>query len=407
MELSKEEAIFSIINKHSELLEEDNECITNILNGNLTWTENEFNNFNNVMTSLKYQIAIEEEFLEVVCDEDVLIIKNISNIIKYCSNNDHNLIPHSWIKKKTIASDLIKDLFDVDIIMNIIKTTANVEPPNWDELRKYFKIIKKINYTKDDNTFIVKIVKENNSDFYNLKQSGIINSHQKYEFDIKIIDHTKALQSIIKAIQSINLSNIILTKIQQTAILQEYSKMIENDIHVRFFDKAKNEIQLITPKPVTLERMNLINPDEYGAVSILSGYTVTEKADGERILMYINSKGNVYIINNTLRVEDTGIIADKKIANSLIDGEYITCDKRTDIHKRNIYAAFDIYYINNKKVTDLPLIDTKKCRYEELNSIVHDKIGFRNLNFFFHAIYVISFVLQKKICELSAKSYSR
>jgi len=370
MELSKEEAIFSIINKHSELLVEDNECIINILNGNLSWTENEFNNFNNVMTSLKYDIAIDEEFLEVACDEDVLIIRNITNIIKYCSNNDHNLIPHSWIKKKIVVSDLIKDLFDADIKMNIIKTTANIEPPNWDELRKYFKIIKNINYTKNDNTFMVKIVKENNNEYYNLKQSGIINSHQKYEFDIKIKDHSKSLESIIKAMQSINLSNIILTKPQQTAILNEYSKLIEKDIRVRFYDKTKNEVQLITPKPVTLERMNLIDPNEYGAVSILSGYTVTEKADGERILMYINSKGNVYIINNTLRVEDTGIIADLKIANSLIDGEYITCNKRTDIHKRNIYAAFDIYYLNNKKLTDLPLIDTKKCRYHELNSIV-------------------------------------
>jgi hypothetical protein len=99
---------------------------------------------------------------------------------------------------------------------------------------------------------MVKIVKENNNEYYNLKQSGIINSHQKYEFDIKIKDHSKSLESIIKAMQSINLSNIILTKPQQTAILNEYSKLIEKDIRVRFYDKTKNEVQLITPKPVTL-----------------------------------------------------------------------------------------------------------------------------------------------------------
>ena len=372
MELSKEELIFPIIDKQFELLDELNQWNISILNGELSWTENEFNNFINVMTSLNFKQQIEEEYLEVSCDEDILFIKNITNIIKYCSNNNHNLILHEWIKRKTIITDDIKDLFDADIKISVVRDTANIEPPNWNEVRKSFKIIKKIIYSKDNINYIVKIIKnsDDHNEYYNLKQSGIINSQQKYEFDINLTDKTKVISSIIKVIQSINLSNIILSKPQQTAILKEYNKLIEKDIRVRFYDKNRNEIPLITPKPVTLERMNLIDPLEYGAVSILSGYTVTEKADGERLLLYINDSGNVYIINNTLRVEDTGIIADKKIANTLIDGEYITCSKRKDIHKRNIYAAFDIYYLNNKKLTDLPLIDTKKCRYEELKSVI-------------------------------------
>ncbi len=81
------------------------------------------------------------------------------------------------------------------------------------------------------------------------------------------------------------------------------------------------DIPLLTPKPITLEKRNLSNPDEYGAISILRDYVVTEKADGERMLMYINDKGHVYLITSSYKVEDTGIRATKDIYNSLIDGE--------------------------------------------------------------------------------------
>ena len=80
----------------------------------------------------------------------------------------------------------------------------------------------------------------------------------------------------------------------------------------------------------TLEKENMANPDEYGVISILSEYTVTEKADGERILIYVDSKGKIYLINNTYKIDDTGLIASNELFNSLIDGEYISCKSRKD-----------------------------------------------------------------------------
>ena len=116
------------------------------------------------------------------------------------------------------------------------------------------------------------------------------------------------------------------------------------------------------PKPFTLERMNMLNPSDfesgYGISSILSEYTVTEKADGERLLMYINSTGGVYLINNSHQVIDTGLKSPSELYNSLIDGEYITCNKRTDNASIGLYASFDMYYCNGKKITQLPLIAT-------------------------------------------------
>ena len=84
-------------------------------------------------------------------------------------------------------------------------------------------------------------------------------------------------------------------------------------------------------------------------------------------MLYINGKGDVYTIDSSKRVEGTGIKAKKEAYNSLIDGEYIHCNKRIDKVKRNLYAAFDIYFLNNEKLTSLPLLDEKKkCRYNEM-----------------------------------------
>lgn len=370
MEISKEDIIFTILEKHNDLIE-DNEWVITIYDDNSLWTELEFNNFISVMRSLNYEEIIEKECLEVSSsNEDILKIFGLPNIIKYCISDNHKPLQHQWIKKKEIISDNISNLFDYDISIKINKTTENIEPEKWEDLRKKYKIIKQIKYKdSNDSLFIVNIIKEKDEDYYTLKQSGVIKASQKYEFSIIVNKKDSVIPSIIKMIQSLTLSSMILSKPQQKSIVDNYYNLIKDDVFINAYNKKNGEIPLLTPKPVTLERENMIDPSEYGAISILSEYTVTEKADGERLLLYINNEGNVYLINNTFRVEDTGLKASAEAHNSLIDGEYITCNKRRDNAKKGLYAAFDIYYIKNKKVTDLPLVDKNACRFKYLKSI--------------------------------------
>lgn len=371
MEISKDDIIFTVIEKQS-VLYENNEWVITIYDENSLWTELEFNNFIGVMRSLKYTEKIEKECLEVSTnDEDILKIIGLPHIIKYCVSDNHKILQHQWIKKKEIISDTIPNLFDFDINIKINRITDIIEPEKWEDLRKKYKILKQISYTDQYNTqYIVNIIKSRDEEFYTLKQSGVIKSSQKYEFTIIVNNKDNIIPSVVRMIQSISLSSKILSKPQQKIIVDSYYNLIKNDVIVSAYNKGNGEIPLLTPKPVTLERANMIDPSEYGAVSILSEYTVTEKADGERLLLYINNEGKVYLINNTFRVEDTGLKASAEAHNSLIDGEYITCNKRRDTTKKGLYAAFDIYFIKNKKVTDLPLIDTKNAsRYKYLKSI--------------------------------------
>ena len=376
MEISKDEIIFQVIEKHFNSKNENNTFVINFKNGNTNWTENEFNNFTNFMNNSDFIQEIENDYLEINYNDDILKINGISDIVKFYSSENYLSLNHEMYSKKTLLNDNIKNLFDADIEFELydIKKIDSLDE-KWNDFRKKYKIIKKINYKDEKNniTYVAKIVKcdeDENEDFYSLKQSNVINAIQKYEFNVICNNKDNVINSIVKVIQSIFMSSIVLTKKQQKKVLNEYLELIKQDIKINKYNKDDDTIPLLTPKPVTLERKNLIDPNEYGAISILSGYTVTEKADGERLLMYINNEGKCYLINSSYRVEDSGIITkNKKVNNSLIDGEFILCDKRRDIHKKNIYAAFDIYYLNNTKLTDLPLIDKKKCRYEELKSI--------------------------------------
>ena len=383
MELSKSNIIFNIIDKQSNMIEDNKWCI-NFKNNNSIWTEAEYNNFINVMRSSGFSEEIEKEYLEVSSDDKSMCINGYNNIIKYCISNNLKQSNIIWNNKKNITNDIVDNLFNSTLEFNISNNTLSPTPhQNWNDIRKTFKINKKISYTDKTNTkFVVNICKQNdnNESFYSLKNSGIIKSYQRYEFYIDITNTSKEniLPTIIKMEQAIYLSTFILTKPQQKKIIDDYYSLVKNDIYVRPFNLNPNKPPLLTPKPVTLEKENMENPDEYGVISILSEYTVTEKADGERILIFVNSMGKVYLINNSYRVDDTGLIASKELYNSLIDGEYISCKSRKDNSSTGLYAAFDIYYFGGKKVTQLPLMNDTESRYEYLlqtDKLIKSSVG--------------------------------
>ena len=362
MELSKDEPIFKTINKINNYIGVNTIILK--FHNNSDWTETEFNNFTYVLRN-NYDEIINEEILEVSKDSSILVINKIGNILNYCNTNNHLNTSHKWENKEIIYNEKINNLFDIDLEFEVNNKTIFDNQLNWDNENKKFEFMKSFNYNLNNGIIAVAtIIKNSNNKFNSLKESKILLSEQKYEFSL-IINNTKNLiNSIIIAIKALFLSNIILTKKQQQEIINSYSTLVKKDMQLPVYYK---DIPLLTPKPITLEKINLVNPDDYGAISILRGYTVTEKADGERILMYINNKGNVYLINSSLKVEDTGIKAKKEAFNSLIDGEYIVCNKRNDNSNKNIYAAFDIYYFNEKLLTHLPLING---RNEELNKII-------------------------------------
>jgi hypothetical protein len=72
---------------------------------------------------------------------------------------------------------------------------------------------------------------------------------------------------------------------------------------------------LIGPQPVTLELKNLDKPQP-GTISILEGYTVTDKADGDRAQVFVTD-GKAYLIDNRLNVTIVGTGCDVKLEGTV------------------------------------------------------------------------------------------
>ena len=360
MEFKKDSELIRIIDSILEL-KEDSFKIT-IDNNNLNWTEYEFNNFINSISNTDFKEVINNEVLEIEDENgNILVITDISNILKYCNSNVYtNINNYKWISKNIVYNNLEKDLFDYYIYLDIIKeTNIENEPENWNINKKKFKITKKFSYFDEKNDIEYSAILERGEDEYytSLKNSNILKKKQDYKFQITIKNDKKEyiIQSLLNMLHYITQYPKIITKETQNEVLKKYNDLIKDDVKIMSYNK-KGTIPLLTPKPITLEKVNLIDPKEYGSVSILEGYTVTEKADGERLLMYIDDIGDIYMINNTYNVINTGMKSLSNLYNSLIDGEYVTCDKIKDNSTKHLFAAFDMYYIKGKNITNLPLI---------------------------------------------------
>lgn len=367
MEISKDEVIFASIQKMESLLTDKNDFMIKIINDNGGWSEAEFNNFIHSL-HFNYTELFNEEYLKIQNDDGlILTINKMKNILLYSNSNNYKLTEYSWNKILTNDTEKINDLFDVNLEMYIQEKTEQDEPVKWDDEIKDFKLIKEYQYEIADGIIAIgRIIKDNKNKYSSIKKCKFMNTY--YEFELKVIKSESILEGIIKVIQALFLSKVVLTKKQQANVLDDYRKLV--DIKRKNTKEEDTNVYLLTPKPVALKKINLANPDNYGVVSIRRGYTVTEKADGERILLYIDNNGIVYSIDSSKRVEGTGITAKKGAYNSIIDGEYIHCNKRIDKIKRNLFAAFDIYFLNGEKLTSYPLIDDKnKNRYAEMRKL--------------------------------------
>ena len=107
----------------------------------------------------------------------------------------------------------------------------------------------------------------------------------------------------------------------------------------------------IGPSSYTLQMQNIrpIDPDSK-APNIRLNYSVTEKADGQRKLLFIAPKtGHVYLIDMNMNVQFTGAVSlNSKLYNSLLDGEHILHNKSGDFI--NVFLAFDVYFVHKADI---------------------------------------------------------
>jgi mRNA capping enzyme/mRNA capping enzyme, catalytic domain/mRNA capping enzyme, C-terminal domain len=232
------------------------------------------------------------------------------------------------------------DVHPETVLENFEKSTMN-----------YYRLVHRIGFSRKDLPFLIDFSVVEGTQGLKFKKEDVVT---KYEIEIElkndeigVHDASKCktntqlaflFRKVIKYILcGLQQTNFPVGLLEQQQVLQEYKDVVSSE-------------KFIGPNSRTIQLENWM--DE----SMRKGdYAVTEKADGERHLMFISSSGKLYLINQMLSVIFTGCISKKEAyCFTILDGELILhdCEGRFI----NMFAVFDIYFLGEQEMK------TKKAR---------------------------------------------
>jgi len=355
----------------------------------------------------KYLLRIQNEYMEpnsgnVRMSNIRAEINGLHNVQAYCKNNVLTGLPDgavAFIKKDSYKHKnqpqypVNVDDFNFRLALSsenkLLNTTNAVRDTvdKWNDNKKIFRYLNRYTLQHPDLPFLVdlSIVKESKKQGPNyvpeftLQESGVLAAPEKYEIEIECVSSLvgvgtafntpalllKALQKVVKyVLAGLQETNYPVPYSEQRLVLYEYMELLwhpqekgkhqEKRLTGRELEKAIQQVRVtpknfVGPSSYTLELPNIMPVNaESDVPNIRSNYTVTDKADGDRKLMYIAPEtGKIYLINTNMAVQFTGAVSkNKDLFNTLLDGEHILYNK--DKKFINLYTAFDIYALRGE-----------------------------------------------------------
>jgi hypothetical protein len=326
------------------------------------------------------------------------VYANNSTSINFTSKKIASLMNGKQIVQKFYPVDFDDFNFRVTYNDEVKSSTAvsNFIMENWRKSKKEFRLINRVSFIHNDypvsvdisivkygNRMPDKFGRENRGrviPVYTLDESNVFNNQETYEIEIEI-NNTKigpatkfnnpqliidALRKVIKfVLGGLQGTNYPISYPEQKRVINSYMKMIWKDE----YDEKKYVAtrNFIGPNSVTLQLVNVAPLDDNSsAPNIRKNFVVTEKADGDRHLMFIAEDGKIYLINTNMDVIFTGAkTKNEECFNSLLDGELIIHDKNKKFI--NLYAAFDIYYAKKQDIRSYTFMPIEK-EEEEIKS---------------------------------------
>ncbi len=343
---------------------------------------NLFNNAHKFLISSDFSLSTSNSFLEILIGNDTYTIIDENQIKNYRKTG---IIPkNEYIKKYTtnVISDNTNTDYDYPISIKEIEMEEIEDFENiiTDDV-KQFQMKKELIYKNKSNLYYkCEIITTSNQYDVSFKDMSLNTKSPKYVYSI-ISDKKLDEEYYIRQLHFMLDSNILpLKKEYQQNILKDYMTLIRSIFSSNA--KLNDNIVMFAPKPATLEKHNLASIKEsYGiTTSIFENYAVTEKADGLRFLLYINNESSAFLIE-TANKQVRGCNINTKLKNCLLDGELVLCQDRLLNNSKDLFAIFDIYYYDNKKLTHLPLLDdSPESRYNYMNKFVDSISNFNSHN---------------------------
>lgn len=169
--------------------------------------------------------------------------------------------------------------------------------------------------------------------------SEILRQNPTYELEIEVINRTADPNDIVNSL--LVHMELLLAAFHGTAFILPASDVM------RYAEEFKATGQKFI-NPITMKRRHL-RADRPN--NILTGYTVTNKADGERCFLVVTRDKRMLMIRPNGVITWTGMTATKDMhVNDVVDGEYIA--------DKNLFCIFDVYSFRGTNTTRLPLMTT-------------------------------------------------
>jgi len=340
-------------------------------------------------------------------------LDDMNHIQELCSNNTLNsgarFISKRNVDEKHNGPYMINDYnMRVSIQKEVERSKQTSEQVlqiknRWDNSYKLFRYIYRTSLIHEDFPNIridLSKIRTNRDKTVYFMDSNVLTSNETYEIEIEIINvpqefNKEKKMHILSQLQ--NSIKFVLSSLQDSPfpvkyseldkVYNNYMKMVgklqgDNNKKKKKFDKpSKSGKDFIGPSSYTLQPINFVDDESIENVCLQrDSFCVTDKADGERKMLFIDVNNKLYFINTNLEIQFTGIKIEglANYANTLIDGEYITTNKYGV--QISLYAAFDIYYYEGEDVrsrafkSDDPVKKGKKIepRYHLLRKVINN-----------------------------------
>ena len=337
-------------------------------------------------------------------------IPGLNMIKKYCKTDSLDGTNCIFMSKTTAIDkdkNIIKPIDNKDLNIRISYQTetthkseeAKIEElkSDWSNLSHKYRLINRVSFKHKSDTSIridLSIVKST-TEFQraSMKDINLGNRQEIYEIEIEldgdVNDNTEKLlkKYIMFILSGLQDSPYPIGMLESKAVLAEYLKLIN-------YDGKVTPQQFIGPSSISLQKVN-IQEEETNMPNIRNHYTVTDKADGLRKLLFIASNKKIYLLTTNMQIQYTGtIIKDENYCNTIIDGEHILKNKDGDY--QNLYMAFDIYFLKKESLRDLPFV---------LDDVTSDKMRLTHLMKMIKAMKIYKFNDGKAPISIMSKKF--
>lgn len=289
----------------------------------------------------------------------------LGQVQQYCRDNAMEGKPFVAMIKDITGVEAQMDFLEYGVrVKNRRELELAADDPNvrdmlstWSVEKKSFRLIRRWSFEGEGVRFDMSMVRASETINGKYKQTktfleaGVFQSPPKYEMEVELLrDGTEteavALRNLVRGIgevlRGIQKNTLLIRNSQREKVLAAYKELTKSD---RF--------RGVQPK--TLTRPNMTSEVLPTIPNIRGGYNVTDKADGLRCHGFCDPNGELFLIDMTMNVYRTGLLM-KDLANTLLDGEWITQDR--DGKPLNQFLYFDIYYWREgENVSEKPFID--------------------------------------------------